>query len=83
MSSCDETGAEPMSTYILEDVCGGIQYHPIINSRDACYKIHDRIKQGQAEWKGALLSMQNMGKGLQNLSKAVVHYILRALPFFG
>ena len=44
ISSGNESDAEPMSTEMLEDICDGSQYHPIVNSRDACYKISDFIK---------------------------------------
>ena len=33
MSSCDDSGAEPMSMEMLEDICDGNQYHPIVNKR--------------------------------------------------
>ena len=48
---------------MLEYICDANQSHPRINRRYAHYKIRNCIKQGQSEWKGALLSMQNMGKG--------------------
>ena len=35
------------------------------------------------EWKGALLSMWNISKGLQKVSKAVVNDILQLLPILG
>ena len=56
MDSCDEYDDEPMSTGMLEDICDGSKSHLSINRREACYKICARIKQRQAEWKGALLS---------------------------
>ena len=56
ISSGDESDAEPMSTGILKGICDGSQSHPIINRREARYKIRDHIKQFQAEWKGELLS---------------------------
>ena len=40
--------SEPISTDTLEDICEGIQPHPIINRREARYNICDRIKQSQA-----------------------------------
>ena len=80
MSSGDESDAEPMSTDILEDIRDGIQSHPSINRGEARYKILDRFKQIQAEWKEALLSTRNMGKGLHKLFKDVVNYISQALP---
>ena len=60
----DESDDEPMSIEILEDIRNGSKSHPSVNRIDACYKIHDCIKRSQSEWKGELLSTQNMGKGL-------------------
>ena len=42
--SGDDSDAEPMSTEMLEDICDGSQYHPVVNRREARYKICDRIK---------------------------------------
>ena len=83
MSSGGQYDNEPMSTEILEDNRDGSQSHTSVNMRDACYKIHDHIKLIKSEWKGALLSTQNMGKGLHKLFKAVVNEILQVLPLFG
>ena len=80
MSSGNESDDEPMSTEMLEDIFDVIKSRPIINKRKACYKIHDRIKRSQSEWKGALLSFQNMGKGLHKFSKTVINYISQFLP---
>ena len=63
MSSGNESDSEHMFTDMWEDICDDSQSDPSINRRYACYKIHDHIKRGQSEWKGALLSTQNMGKG--------------------
>ena len=71
-----------MYTVMLEDIRDDSQSHPSVNRREACYKICDCIKLSQAEWKGALLSMQNMGKGLHKGFKAVVNEISRDLPIF-
>ena len=38
------------------------------------------VKKSQVEWKGALLSTQNMGKGLHKVFKYVVNEISQALP---
>ena len=54
MDSGDESDNEPMSTEMLEDIRGGSQSHLKVNSREARYKIYDRIKKRQLEWKGAL-----------------------------
>ena len=75
MNSGDESEKEPMSTERLEDICDGSQYHLSANRREACYKIRDSIKQRQTEWKGALVSTQNMGKGLQKVFKTVIKEI--------
>ena len=83
MSSVDEYDAEPMSTEILENICDVSQYHPSINRRQAGNKIRDRIKQCQVKCKGALLSTQNMGKGIQKLFKAVVNDAWQAFTFLG
>ena len=83
MSSGDESDSEPISTAMLEDICDGSQSHPSINRREARYKMRHRIKGGKAEWKGALLSTRNMGKGLHKLFKAVVNEISQALPILG
>ena len=83
MASGDESDSEPMSTEILEDTRDGSQFHTSINSREARYKIHDCIKQGQVEYKRPLLSMRNMGKGLHKLFKAVVNELLESLPILG
>ena len=83
ISSGDESDAGPMSTDILEDICDGSQSHPSINRREGHYKIRDIFKQRQAECKGALLSMQSMGKGLQKVFEEVLNDISQALPIWG
>ena len=50
MSSVDECDAEPTPTDVLEDICDGSLFHPIINRREARYKICDCIK--KCEWNG-------------------------------
>ena len=83
MSSDDESDDAPISTDMLEDILDGSQYHPNLNRREERYKIHDRIKIIQAEWKVELLSTQSMGKGLHKVFKAFVKEISRVLPIFG
>ena len=39
---------------MLEDIFDGSQTHPNVNRREARYKIRDRVRQRQPEWKGAL-----------------------------
>ena len=80
MSSGDESDDE---LTLLEDIHEISQSHTSVNRRDARYKIHDRIKRGEQEWKGALLSTRNMGKGLHKVFKAVVNDIFKSLPSLG
>ena len=80
VSSGLESDAEPMSIDMLEDILDSSQSHTIINRREARYNIHDQIKQGQAEWKGALLPTKNMGEVLHKVFEDVVNEILQALP---
>ena len=54
-----------------------------VNRRETRYKICDRIKQRQLEWKGALKATQNMGKGLHKVFKTAVREILQELPLLG
>ena len=54
-----------------------------IISREACYKICDRIKEIKSEWKGELKATQNMGKGLHKVFNTVVKYISQDLSPLG
>ena len=83
MSSYNESDDEIMSTEILEDICDVSQSHPIVNRREARYKIRACIKQSQSECNEALLSTRDTGKGLQKVFKAVVNEILQVLPILG
>ena len=82
MYSCDESDDEPMYTEILEYICDGSKSRPSVNRRESRYKIHNPITQSQAEWKGALLSTQNMGKGLHKLFKSVVMRFFKFYQFW-
>ena len=72
ISSGYESEDQTMSKDILEDIIDVSQSHPIINRIEARYNICDCIKQRRAEWKGVLLSTQNMGKCSYKVFKAVV-----------
>ena len=72
-----------MSTEMLEDIRNGSQSHQRLNRRESHYKIRDCITRRQTELKGALLSTQNMGKGLYKVFKVVVDDILQVLHFLG
>ena len=52
MLSCDESDAESTPTDMLEDIHDIIQSHPIINRKEAHYKICDQIKQRKVGRKG-------------------------------
>ena len=67
MDSVYEYDDEPISTDILEEICDDSKSHLSVNRKEAHYRIHDLIKRRHTEWKEALLSMKNMGKGLQKL----------------
>ena len=75
MNSGDESDNDLISTEMLENIHDGSQTHPNINRREACYKICDRIRQRQSEWKGALKATQSTGKGLHKVFSTVVKEI--------
>ena len=64
-----------ISTEMLEDICDVSQTHPNVNKMEASYKIRDRGRQRQSEWKGALKDTQSMGKGLHKIFSTVVKEI--------
>ena len=79
----DVSDHDLISTEMLEDIRDGSQTHLNVNRRKARYKIRDRIRKRQYEWKGALKSTQNTGKGLHKVSKIVVKDISQYLPSLG
>ena len=83
MDFVDDSDHDIISTEMLEDICDRSQSHPNVNRREARYKIRDRIRQIQSEWKGALKSTRNMGKHLHKVFKTVVKYILQQFPPLG
>ena len=83
MDSVNASNVEPMSTEMLEDIFDGSKSHLSLNRREVRYKIYYHIKRRQTEWKGALLSPQNMNKGFHIFLKAVVNNILNVLPILG
>ena len=64
MDSGYESDDEPISTDMLEDIYEGSKSHMSVNRREARYIVHVIIKRRQMEWKGVLLPMKNIGKGL-------------------
>ena len=71
INSGDESDHDLISTEMLEDIRDGSQTHPNVNRREVRYKIRDRIKQRQSEWKGALKATLRMGKGLHKVFSTV------------
>ena len=57
MDSGDESDHDIISTEMLEEICDGSQTHLNVNKREARYKIHDRVRQKESQWKGALKAM--------------------------
>ena len=53
---------------MLEDIRDGSQTHPNVNKREARYKIRDRVRQKESQWKGALKDSRNMVKVLHKYS---------------
>ena len=62
MDCCDDSEDEYMSKETLENILDGSQYHSSVNRRVAHYKIRDRMKQIQLEWKGAFKATQTRVK---------------------
>ena len=83
MDYVNEFDYEPMSTEMLEDICDGSQTNLNVNRRESHYKIRDRIKQKQSEWKGALKATLNVGKCLHKVFKTVVKDIPQDLQPLG
>ena len=54
IDSNENSDYDLISTEMLEDIRDGSQTHPDVNKREARYKICDRVRQRQSEWKGAL-----------------------------
>ena len=61
INSGDESDHDLISTEMLENIHDGSQTHPNVNRRESRYKIRDRIRQRQSEWKGALKATRSMG----------------------
>ena len=83
INSDDESDHDLISTEMLEDICDRSQTHPNVNRREARYKIRDRIRQRQLEWKGALKATRSMGKGLHKVFSTVVKEISQELTALG
>ena len=83
INSGDESDHDLISTEILQDICDGSQTHLNVNRREARYKIRDRIRKKEYQWKGALKATRSMGKGLHKVFSTVVKEILQELTLLG
>ena len=79
MHSGDDSDHDIISTEMLKGIHDGSETHPNVNRREAHYKICDRIRQRQLEWKGVLKAMWSMGKGLHKVFLSVVKEISQEL----
>ena len=68
---------------MLEDIRDRSQTNPKVNKREARYKICDRVRQKESQWKGALKDMRNMGKGLHKVLSTIVKEISQELATLG
>ena len=83
INSGDGSDHDLISTEMLHDICDGNQTNPNINKRESHYKIRDRVRQRQLEWKGALKATRSMGKGLHKVVSTVVKDILQEMTALG
>ena len=83
INSVDELYHDNISTEMLEDIRDGSQTIPNVNRRETRYKIRDRIRQRQWEWKGAFKATRSMGKVLHKVFSTVVKDILQELTPLG
>ena len=54
LNSNEKSDHDLISTEMLEDICDRSQTNLNVIKRKARYKIRDRVRQKQPEWKGAL-----------------------------
>ena len=83
LNSDEQSDHDLISTEMLEDIRDVSQTHPNVNRREARYKIRDRIRQRQLEWKGELKAKWSMVKGSHKVFSTVVKYISQELTPLG
>ena len=64
INSGEKSDHDLISTEMLEDICDGSQTHTNINKRESLYKIWNRIRQRQLEWK---VAFKNLREAWENL----------------
>ena len=82
INSGDESDHDIISTEMLEDIRDRSQSRPNVNRRESGYKICDRIRQRQSEWKGELKATRIMGKSLHKVFSTVVKEIFARIDTF-
>ena len=83
INSGDGSDHDLISTEMLEDIRDGSHTHPNVNRIEARYKICDRVRQRQLEWKRALKFTRSVGKVLQKVFSTVVKEISQELTALG
>ena len=83
IDSNEKSDHDIISTEMLEDIRDWSQTHPNVNKREVRYKIRDRVRKRQSEWKGALKAMWIMGKVLQKVFSTIVKEISQELTALG
>ena len=83
MDSGDESDHDIISAEMLEDIRDVSQYHINVSQREARYKIRDRNRQKQSEWRRLLKVTRNMVKGLHKVFNNIVKEISQYLPPLG
>ena len=68
---------------MLEDIRDRSQTHLNVNKREARYEIRDRIRRKELQWKVALKTTRNMGKGLHKVFSTIVKEISQELATLG
>ena len=83
LDSNEQSDHDLISTEMLEDIRDGTQTHPNVNKMEARYKICDRVRQKESQWKGALKATRSMGKGLHKVLSTTAKEILQELATLG
>ena len=83
INSGDESDHDLISAEVLEFIRDGSQTHLNVNRREARYKIRDRIRQKESQWKGALKATRIMGKGLHRVFSTIVKEISQEFAILG
>ena len=76
LDSNEQSDYDLISKDMLGDIRDRSQTHPNVNKREARYKIRDRVRQKESQWKGALKATCNMGKVLHKVCSTIVKKIL-------